>query len=336
MSAFIQAVEYSLPEASLTNDDLSSIHPEWKVDKLSRSTGIVSRQLAMDNVLSSDLATSAARVLFDRHHIDPREIDYLILCTQSPDFALPTTACIVHGQLDMRTDVGAIDITLGCSGYVYALGLAKALIESGQVRNVLVLTAETHSKFANPDDKATRPIFGDGGTASLVSNDLTGERSLEGFTLRTDGAGGPNLVVPSGGLRPGETYSIGSSAGSRGLTSNGYDMFMDGVEIFNFTLRVVPQCVADVLERANIGMEDVDLFIFHQANGFLIEHLRKKLEIPPERFVVALENYGNTGSSTIPIALADSVKSGRVRRGDRVMLVGFGVGLSWGGALATW
>ena len=235
----------------------------------------------------------------------------------------------------MRLDVGAVDITLGCSGFVYALGLAKGLIESGQVRNVLVITAETHSKFANPNDKATRPIFGDGAAATLVVGDPIHD-GLTGFTLRTDGSGGPGLVVPKGGLRSGDDFSPSSSIALRGLESNGYDMYMDGLEIFNFTIRVVPDCVQDVLKKTGLRKTDVDLFIFHQANGYLIEHLRKKLDIPEEKFMVALADYGNTGSSTIPIALADALDAGRVRSGDKVMLVGFGVGLSWGGVLVTW
>lgn len=335
MKARIAAIDYVLPKAVLTNEDLSLAHPDWKVDKMSRTTGIRERRVASVGEYTSDFATAAARRLFAGHGIDPSDIDYLILCTQSPDYFLPTTACIVQSQIGMRLDVGAVDITLGCSGFIYALGLAKGLIESGQVRNVLVITAETHSKFANPDDKSTRPIFGDGAAATLVVGDESHD-GLTGFTLRSDGGGGPGLVVPNGGLRQGDEYSPNSSVVERGLESNGYDMHMDGLEIFNFTIRVVPSCVQDVLRRSATALEDVDLFVFHQANGYLIEHLRKKLGIPEDKFMVALADYGNTGSSTIPIACADAVAAGRLHPGDKVLLVGFGVGLSWGGVLVTW
>lgn len=335
MKARIAAIEYVLPESVLRNEDLSRSHPDWKVDKMSKTTGIRERRVASVEEYTSDFATAAALRLFSKNGIDPSEVDYLILCTQSPDYFLPTTACIVQSQIGMRLDVGAVDITLGCSGFIYALGLAKGLIESGQVRNVLVITAETHSKFANPDDKSTRPIFGDGAAATLVVGDESHD-GLTGFTLRSDGSGGPGLVVPNGGLRLGDDFSPKSSIALRGLESNGYDMHMDGLEIFNFTIRVVPGCVQDVLDRSGATMEDVDLFVFHQANGYLIEHLRKKLEIPEEKFMVALADYGNTGSSTIPIACVDAVSAGRLKAGDKVMLVGFGVGLSWGGVLVSW
>lgn len=335
MKARIAAIDYVLPNNVLNNEDLSRAHPEWKVEKLSRTTGIRERRVADVGEYTSDFATAAARRLFSTQGIDPHEVDYLILCTQSPDYFLPTTACIVQSQIGMRLDVGAVDITLGCSGFIYALALAKGLIESGQVRNVLVITAETHSKFANPDDKSTRPIFGDGAAATWVVGD-EGHDGLTGFTLRSDGSGGPALVVPNGGLRQGDGYSPSSAVAVRGLEPNGYDMHMDGLEIFNFTIRVVPGCVEDVLERSGTAMHEVDLFVFHQANGYLIEHLRKKLAIPEEKFMVALADYGNTGSSTVPIACADAQAAGRLKSGDKVMLVGFGVGLSWGGVMVTW
>jgi 3-oxoacyl-[acyl-carrier-protein] synthase-3 len=262
-------------------------------------------------------------------------VDYLIVCTQSPDFFMPTTACLVQDALGIPTDSGALDVRLGCSGYVYSLGLAKGLIETGQARSVLVITAETHTKLANPADKSTRPIFGDGAAATLVVDHDTG--SLHSFVYGTDGSGGKHLVVPNGGMRrASDSYSPRSSPQDRGLNSNGYDMYMDGAEIFNFTLRVVPGCVDEILAKANLNFDEVDLFVFHQANRFLIEHLRKKLGIPAEKFVHALENYGNTGSSTIPIALADAESAGQLRPGMKVLIVGFGVGLSWGGAILEW
>lgn len=335
MKARVSAVAYALPTGQLSNEQLVQEHPDWNVAKLSKSIGIRNRWVTGPEEFSSHLAVKAAQKLFELHSIDPASIDYLILCTQTPDFPLPTTACIVQPQIGLRNDAGALDITLGCSGYIYGLALAKGLIESGQVRNVLLITVDTVSKLANDQDKSTRPIFGDGAAATLVVGDENHD-GLEGFVLRTDGSGGAHLVVPNGGLRRGDEFSPASAVSERELESNGFDLYMDGLEIFNFTLRVVPECVDDVLESAGLAKDDVDLFIFHQANGFLIEHLRKKLEIPVERFVVALEDYGNTSSASIPIALADAVADGRVVPGSRIMLVGFGVGLSWGGVLVTW
>lgn len=335
MKARIAAVEYALPKTLLTNEELSGSHPDWKVKRIAGMTGIESRHIAAPDEYTSDLAIAAARALFDTYNIDAKSVDYLILCTQTPDFYLPTTACVVQGELGMRREVGAIDITLGCSGYIYALSLARGLIESKQTESVLVITAETHSKLANPDDKSTRPIFGDGATATLVVADES-HSGIGRASLGTDGSKGQVLVVPNGGLRDGGEFSPASRTDDRSLISNGYDMYMDGSEIFNFTLRVVPECVNNLLEFEGTTLADIDLFVFHQANGYLIEHLRKKLGVPEEKFVVALREYGNTGSSTIPIALVDAIKADRVRPGDKIMLVGFGVGLSWGGVVITW
>jgi len=335
MSVRISAVEYVLARETLTNEDLIAEHPDWKVNRLSATTGFFNRSIAASDEYTSDIAIRAGLELFKKHSINPESIDYVILCTQSPDFPLPTTACLVQAGLGLRTDIGAVDINLGCSGYIYALGLAQGLIATGQVQNVLVVTAETHSKFVNHEDKATRPIFGDAAAASLVVADMDGP-GLQGLTLHTDGGGGPSLVVPNGGLGDGERFSPRSAVGDRDLVTNGFDMYMDGVEIFNFTLREVPTCVGDILGAAGLVDDDIDFYIFHQANLYLIEHLRKKLEIDQEKFIVSLRDYGNTGSSTIPIALNDALEDGRIKPGHKVMMVGFGVGLSWGGAVVTW
>ena len=335
MKARISAVSYYLPEGELSNEAISKEFPEWTVDKISSKTGIRNRHIAGAKEFSSDLAVNAAEKLFSEHFIDRITIDYVILCTQSPDYFLPSTACIVQDRLALRTEIGATDITLGCSGYVYALGLAKGLIESGQTNNVLVLTADTYSKFLNPRDKSVRTIFGDGASASLVTGDAEDE-SIYALTYGTDGSGAKNLIVPSGGLREGQALSPRAAAGERNLEPSGYDLFMDGPEIFNFSIRVVPETVERILRRAQLEQDEIDLFVFHQANQFMLEHLRKRLDVPPEKFFISLENSGNTVSSTIPIALAEAVSAGVLLPGMRLMLLGFGVGLSWGGLIVRW
>jgi 3-oxoacyl-[acyl-carrier-protein] synthase III len=336
MKARIDSVDYYLPEGVLSNADLSAEFPEWSVEKISAKTGIEHRHIAGPDEFSSHLAIGAARSLFEKRSIDPATIEYLIVCTQSPDYYMPTTACLVQEGLGLPQSIGATDITLGCSGYVYALGLAKGLIESGQVANVLVVTADTYSKFINPADKSVRTIFGDGAAATLVAASEDDEEVIRGITYGTNGAGGKNLIVPNGGLRPGTSIAPKSSVDGRELASSGYDLFMDGPEIFNFTLEVVPQSVELILAKSGLALDDIDLFVFHQANAFMLEHLRKKLGVPTEKFFVALAESGNTVSSTIPIALATAVSEGRLTKGMRVMLLGFGVGLSWGGLVVTW
>lgn len=335
MSSRLSGIDYYLPSMVLTNAEIDEEFPDWKIDKVAAKTGIMTRHVAATEEFTSSLAVNAALRLFASQGIDPKSVDYLILCTQTPDFFLPTTACLVQNELGLRTEIGAVDVNLGCSGYIYSLGMAKGLIESDQVKNVLVITAETHSKLANPTDKSTRPIFGDAATATFVEGDAPSSR-LTGFTYGSDGLGGPSWVIPNGGLRPGGPYSPRSPAATRGLETNGYDMYMDGMEIFNFTLRVVPDCVAQILDRTGSTLEGIDYFVFHQANGSLIEHLRKKLGIDKSKFAVEVADVGNTGSSTIPIALARASAENKIRKGSRVMILGFGVGLSWGGAVIEW
>lgn len=333
--AQISAVEYWLPENTLTNDDISASFPQWSVEKISKKTGISVRHIAAENEYSSDLAAKAVQRLLDNRGILPDQIEFIILCTQSPDYFMPTTAALVQELAGIPTTAGALDVNLGCSGYVYSLGVAKGLIESGQVNNALVVTADTYSKFLNPEDKSVRTIFGDGASATFVTGNAN-RPSLDGFSFGTDGSGGKHLMVPNGGLRPGSSLHASSSSSNRGLASNGYDLYMNGPEIFNFTLRVVPDTVHDILRKAKLRFQDIDLFVFHQANAYMLEHLRKKLNIDEAKFFISMAKSGNTVSSTIPIALADAETSGVLQKGMKVMLLGFGVGLSWGGLVATW
>lgn len=328
-------MSYYLPENVLTNAALTAQFPEWTVEKIASKTGIRSRGIAGEDEYSSDLATEAAEMLFSEHGIDRESVDYIILCTQSPDFYMPATACIVQGNLGLATSVGASDISLGCSGYIYGLGLAKGLIESEQVKSVLLLTADTYSKFINEKDKSVRTIFGDGASATLITGSAEVEE-LFAFSYGTDGSGGKNLIVPGGGLRTADSLAPKALPGSRELSSNGFDLYMDGPEIFNFTLRVVPASVQHILEKAALSLDAVDLFVFHQANRYMLEHLRKKLGVEESRFFVSLENSGNTVSSTIPIALREAQKAGVLVPGMKVMLLGFGVGYSWGGVMVQW
>ncbi len=335
MSARIAAIDYYLPENVLSNELLSREFPEWSVEKISAKTGIHNRHIAGDEEFASDLAASAAKRLFAQLEIRPDEIDYLLVCTQSPDYLLPSTACVVHEAINLRKDAGSSDINLGCSGFVYALGQAKGLIESGQVSNVLILTTDTYSKFVNRSDKSVRTIFGDGAAAALITDDGAAGQ-LDAFVYGTDGSGARHLIVPKGGLRDGTGLAPNADAESRGLESNGYDLYMDGPEIFNFTIRTVPESVDAILGKASMVIEDIDLFVFHQANAFMLDHLRRKLKLPREKFFVSLQESGNTVSSTIPIALRDAEMQGVLQRGQRVLLLGFGVGLSWGGLVMTW
>jgi 3-oxoacyl-[acyl-carrier-protein] synthase-3 len=230
-----------------------------------------------------------------------------------------------------------MDFNLGCSGFVYGLGVAKGLIETGQARTVLLITAETYSKFIHAGDKSVRTLFGDAGAATLV-------RGIEGcatpligpFVYGTDGRGGENLIVPEGGLRQPPSSNHSLEIDDQGNTRTKQNLYMNGAEIFTFTLDSVPKSVYALLERSGKSLDDIDLFVFHQANRFMLDHLRRKMKIPADKFYVSFKEYGNTVSSTIPIALANAQAEKRVRPGDLLMLVGFGVGYSWGATLVRW
>lgn len=316
---FIKAISYYLPENVLGNKALNELFPSWSVDKISSKTGIANRHIAGKDEYASNMAVKAASQLFKTYDISPTEIDFVLLCTQSPDYFLPTTACLVQSMLGIPSTSGALDFNLGCSGYVYGLGLAKGMVLSGDVKNVLLITSETYSKYLKEDDKGVRTIFGDAASATLISTDIDGMNGeIRHFAFGTDGTGAENLIVKNGGARN---------------PSERPELYMNGPDIFTFTLTRVPQIISQVLERNAIMLEDIDLFIFHQANKYMLEHLQVKLNIPQDRHFIFMEDCGNTVSSTIPIALHEASKQGRIRKGMKVLLCGFGVGYSWGSTI---
>lgn len=337
MHASIAAIEYYLPPATVTTADLSSEFPDWSVAKIDEKTGIRDRHIAAEGECSSDMAVAAAGKLFDSGACRPGEIDFVLLCTQSPDYFLPTTACLIQDRLGVPTSAGALDFNLGCSGFVYGLGLAEGLIATGQASRVLLLTAETYSKFLNPRDRSVRTIFGDAAAATLLVAEAGQVPAIGPFVYGTDGSGGPNLIVPTGGMRrPRTAESAVVAEDDTGNARSQDDLFMNGGEIFSFTIAAVPEAVGVLLKKSGLTMADVDRFVFHQANRYMLEHLRKRMKIPPEKFQLTMDHCGNTVSSTIPIGLKHAALDGRLAKGDRVMLVGFGVGYSWGATLVRW
>lgn len=335
MNARITAIEFHLPEQALSNAELSSEFNEWTAEKIEAKTGIVERRIAAPGECSSDLGVKAAEKLFHRGICGPEDIDFVLFCSQSPDYLIPTTACLVQQRLGISTSAGALDFNLGCSGYIYGLGIAKGLIETRQAHRVLLITAETYSRFIHPQDRSLRSIFGDAAAATLVEG-KEGASGIGPFLYGTDGSGAENLIVPTGGTRRKFVANAPLLADDSGNKRTVNNMYMNGAEIFSFTLRVVPESVETLLKKAALSLTDVKLFVFHQANLFMLEHLRKKIKIPKDKFYVYLATCGNTVSSTIPIALHNAVNEGLVKRGDTLMLVGFGVGYSWGAALVNW
>ncbi len=325
--AFIHSISYYLPEDVLTNDQLSREFPEWSADKIASKVGIAERHIAAADETATDMATQAAEKLFSEHHIDRSTIDFVLLCTQSSDYFLPSSACIVQHRLGLNTQCGAFDFNLGCSGYEYGLAVAKGLIISGSAKNILLLTAETYTKYIHPQDKGNRTIFGDGATATLVSTQ--GFAQIGNFSLGTDGSGGEQLIVKSGGSRHKKPYNDLLQENDT-LQSSDF-LYMNGGAIFDFSANVVPQMIEDILQKNKMNQDEINLFVFHQANKYMINYLRKLLGIDKDKFYIYMERVGNTVSSTIPIALYEAQKEG-VLQGN-VLLAGFGVGLSWGATL---
>ena len=240
----------------------------------------------------------------------------------------------MQDRLGLPTRCGAFDFNLGCSGYVYGLSVVKGMIETGIIGNALLITSETYTKYLHPSDRSVRTIFGDGASATFIASTESDEEYIGPFVFGTDGSGANELIVPAGGLRKPISLETTLEETSDGIIYRSpQNLFMNGAEIFNFTIRTVPATIRHLLEKSAKTIEDIDVFIFHQANKFMLESLRKKIKIPEEKFCINNEHYGNTVSSTIPMALEIERLNGNVKKGDVVMLVGFGVGLSWAATL---
>lgn len=330
--ASIAAIEYYLPETTLSTADLAAQYPDWAVEKIDKKTGIQTRHVAAPDECASDLAAKAAQKLFASGACGPEDIDFVLLCTQTPDYLLPTTACLLQNRLGISTRAGALDINLACSGYIYGLGLAEGLIATGQASQVLLLMADTYTKLLHPQDRSVRTVFGDAGSATLLR--ATEQPSLGPFVYGTDGSGGPNLIVPAGGARlPRNAETAVAVEDENGNVRSQDNLLMAGADIFNLTITLVPSIVEQVLEKSGVAKEQVDLFVFHQANQYILEHVRKRLQIPADKLVIRMAHCGNTVSSTIPIALKEVMDDGHLQPGMLALLAGYGAGYSWGGTL---
>jgi 3-oxoacyl-[acyl-carrier-protein] synthase-3 len=329
MNVYIKAIDYYLPEKVVTNEDLVQEFPEWNVDKIAAKVGINKRHVAAEHETASDLAVEAARNLF-KQGVDKDTIDYLLFCTQSPDYILPASACIIQDRLGLSKNIGALDFNQGCSGYIYGLSLAKGLLTAGMAKSVLLLTGETYTKRLHPKDKGNRTIFGDGASATLVSNE--GFAEIGEFCFGTDGSGSEHLIVKTGGVRIPERLNKVEYDENNNPVSSDY-IYMNGGKIFSFTLTVVPELLESVLHKNDITKDAIDLCILHQANKYMLDMLRKILKIDEDKFYIYLSEVGNTVSSTIPLAFCEAIKAGKYKPGMNAFLAGFGVGLSWGGCV---
>ena len=319
----IQVIAYRLGRFTETGVDLIRDNPTWNLGEIEAKTGVRTRHIAAPDETASDMAARAAMDLFDRG-IDPAEVDALIFVTQSPDYILPTTACLLQDRLGLATSCMAFDINLGCSGFVYGMGVSVSLINSGLAKKVLLLCSDTYTRYIEKNNRTCRPIFSDGAAASLIARG--NQASIGSFVFGSDGSGGKNLIVKGSGARDDGGELIGSKS----------NLVMNGPQVFMFTTTAVPKVVSKILKEGGMRLEDIDLFVFHQASALVLENIGRQLKLPAEKLYSNLENIGNTVSATIPIALANAARDGRLHSGQTVLICGFGVGYSWSGALVRW
>ncbi len=336
MKAFIKSISYYLPEQVFTNDDFFMAFPESIANKENLSKiGVNKRHIASDTELASDLAVKSALKLFDEHQINPNDIDFLLFCAQEFDYFTPTTACVIQNRLKLPTHCGALDFNLGCSGFVYGLAVAKGLIESVGMNNVLLLTSSTLTRKLHPKDENLRYLFGDAACATLISSGNSNS-CIHQFSFGTDGEGAEKIIVKDGGARnPINKESYHEIVNEYGNITSKAFVDMKGVSVFSFSIKTVPKLIYDLLQKNNKQINEIDLFIFHQANLFIIDTIRKKMDLPEEKVFNFMEEVGNTISSSIPIVLYEAIKCGKAKKGDTILLAGFGVGLSWGATIIT-
>lgn len=325
-NAFIKHVSTYFPDKVLTNLDLTQLFSQLSEAEIVKKTGVKKRHIAAENELPSDLCIQAAVNLFEETAFEKDKIDFLLYCTEALDYTAPATSCILHQKLGLRKQVGCLDFNYGCTGYVYGLSLAQALIKSGMARNILFLAGETPSIVLHPEDAELRMLFGDAGTATLICADE--KKGMGQFVFGTDGSGVQHLNVNGACMRqPVDEKWLEKYKNASGMKYG--RMEMNGTEVFLFTLREVPPMIEQVLAKNEMQFEDIDLFLFHQPNAYLLEALRKKLKIPKDKYFVYLEDTGNTASATIPIAWHEAQRRGVLKEGMTVLMAAFGIGLSW-------
>ncbi len=337
ITAQISGISSYLPDNRLGNEELANIFSGWTPEKIERKLGIKTRPIVSEGETALDMAVKAGQKLFDSGICKPDQIDFVVLCTQSPDYFLPTSACILQNKLGIPVQSGAFDLNLGCSGYIYSLAVCKGLVESGLAKNILLVTSETYSRYINKKDRASRPLFGDGATASLINADFDApdhDYRLGEFHFGTDGSGANLLMVPAGAQRLAKSEETAREyTDSSGAVRTKNDLYMNGPGIFTFSIDRIPPLVEEYRRYCQEKNIEIESYIFHQANKYMLDRLRDLCCIDKNKYFNNMLDRGNTVSSSIPIAIIDAMASGFLRKEQLALLIGFGVGLSWGGCL---
>lgn len=315
----IKGIACAVPDHIVRNEEYNEVFGEETVRKFINMTGVKTRHVALDEQCTSDLCYTATTRLLEKLNWELSSIDALILITQTPDYAVPASACVLQHRLGLSEDCIAFDVNLGCSAYVYGIWLAASMISAQNLNRVLLLVGDTSNYGINQNDSATAMIFGDGGTATAL------ERS-EGkdikYFLKTKGSGFKHIMVPAGHAR---------SRSRTNAEASEYELSMDGSSVFSFTITDVPRALKTFMSQYNIDMSGIDMCVFHQANLFILRHLAKKLDLPLEKMPVSIDRFGNTSGESIPLTLVDALGGEESSEPIRLLLCGFGVGLSWGG-----
>jgi len=321
MKVTIKSIEYYLPPTTEDGNVLKKENPDWSIEDIEKKTGVDVRYISAPEQTATDMAALAAEKILSSG-LQKKEIEFLILITQSPDYALPTSACILQDRLGLDKSCMAFDVNLGCSGFIYGLAIGGSLIETGLAKKGFVICSETYTKYIDKSDRTCRPLFSDAASAALLSS--SDHNDIGPFEMGTNGAGFNNLILPSSGTRVNDQQADEKK------------LFMDGSEVFMFAMDMVPKCVTALLDKSRKTIKDIDLFVFHQASKLVIDNIIRRLRLPKEKVFVNYHRIGNTVSASLPIALKDAANGKRLKKGDQVMLVGFGAGYSWGACLVQW
>jgi len=317
MRVKIEEISYHFGSRLENLAQLKDVNPDWDIDKILNKTGINNRYCSGDNETALDLVVEAGKKL----HSQLQDIDLLVFVTQSPEYILPTTACIAQDRLGLSKNIAAFDINLGCSGYVYALSVVGSLMEANQASKALILCGDTYTKYISVYDRTSRPLFSDAGSATIITKSK-GDNKLGPFLYGTDGSGAGSLIV--------------RNSASKIESTKTSDFYMKGAEVFLFTMANVPTVTKQLLDKASMSINDVDYFLFHQASKVVMDNIVRKLNLDEEKFLTNYQDHGNTVSCTIPILLKQKIDEGIIKRGDKLMMFGFGVGLSYGACLVEY
>lgn len=332
MGIKITNIEYYLPEKIITNDDIKKEHTNWDVDKTSEKTGVFLRHISANEETAFDLAKTAVYNLLNNLNIAKSEIGGIIFCTQSPDYIMPSNSFLIHKEFNFASNVWCFDYNLACSGFVYGLALVRGMIDTGMAKHVILINADTYSKYINNNDRSTSLLFGDGAAATLIS--YSKNDSLIDIELSSEGSEYKSFYIPAGGIR--NPINQNTSLEKKDILGNiksMEDIHMDGRLVFDFISKIVPTQINYLLKKNNFTYDKLDLVIFHQASKITLDALIKALNFNNHKCYINIGKVGNTVSASIPIALKNAIDENKIKRGDILLISGFGVGLSWGSLL---